>query len=145
MQFLYDDPRLLEWLALKIPYFTATEGAQAVGVVRKGELVGVVAYSNFLPPSDTWSGDVELSCAATTPRWFTRQVGEVLLGLPFRQFGVGRLTLRIARKNKRARRFVEGLGFKQEGVMRHALKRGDIILYGLTRKDWEAGKYGGRR
>lgn len=145
MQFVYDDPRLLEWLALKIPQFQPGEGCRAVGVVRGGELVGVVAYSNFLAPSEVWSGDCELSCAASHPRWFSRQVGEILLGIPFKQFGVGRLTLRVAKRNKRARRFVEGIGFKQEGVMRHALRRDDVILYGLTRRDWENGKYGGRR
>lgn len=144
MQFIYEDPRLLEWLSLKVPHFVPGEGAKAVGVVRGGKLVGVVAYSNFLAPSDHWSGDCELSCAATTAKWFSREAGEVLLGIPFKQLGVGRITVRIAKRNKRARRFVEGLGFKQEGVMRHAHKRGDVVLYGMTRKDFEESPYVGR-
>lgn len=144
MQFVYDSPKVMAWLQAQIPQFVPGEGARAVGVVRGDKLLGAVAYSNYLAPSEHWSGDVEMSCAAESPRWFSRQVGEVLLGIPFRQLRVGRISLRIAKRNKRARRFVEGLGFKQEGVMRHALARGDVVLYGMTLEDFERSNYVGR-
>lgn len=142
MKFVHNSPKVMDWLKGKIDYFEPGEGVQSVGVVAGDKLVAAIAYSNYTAPSAQWSGDCEITFAADSLRWFP-EGGPILLGLPFKQFGVGRVTLRIAKKNKRARQFVEHLGFKQEGVMRHALKRGDVVLYGMTRQDWQEAKYGG--
>ena len=143
MQFVHDSQKVADWLKSKIDYFEPGEGTRTVGVVVNAKLVAAVAYSNFMPPTEQWTGDCEMTFAADSLRWFP-EGGPILLGVPFKQFGVGRLTARIARKNKRARAFIEHLGFKQEGVMRRALRRGDVILYGMTRQDFEESKYGGR-
>lgn len=145
MNFVHDDPRIMRWLRLKIPYFEPGEGSRSIGVVYNGNLVAAIAYSNFIPPGEHWSGDCELSFAADHLRWFP-EGGPKLLGAPFVQFGVGRVSARIAKKNRRARRLAEHLGFKREGVMRRALNRpggaGDIVIYGMTRGEWEEARYG---
>ena len=52
------------------------------------------------------------------------------------------VTARVRKKDKRTRRFVEGIGFKLEGIMRRALKNDDICVYGFLRRDWENSVYG---
>ena len=48
-----------------------------------------------------------------------------------------RLTAEIAKRNKKARRFVEHVGFRLEGTLRHGWHDGadDMCIYGLTAKD----------
>ena len=136
----YDKP-LCEWLKQRVPHFYPSDGVKCVGVIRGGKLVAAVAYSGYFAGNDHWSPDVEMTAAADSPRWWSRSVGRDLLGIPFRQFGCERVTLRVRKKDKRTRRFVEGIGFKLEGIIRRALRSDDACLYGLTRRDWERGKY----
>ena len=46
-----------------------------------------------------------------------------------------RVTALVPAKNTAALRFDLHLGFKQEGVVRHALPDDDIIILGLLRED----------
>lgn len=135
------DAELSKWLRRRVPHFYPSEGVKCVGVIRNNKLVAAVAYSGFFPGNEHWSPDVEMTAAADTPRWWSRSVGADLLGIPFRQFGCERVTLRVRKKDKRTRRFVEGIGFKLEGILRRALRSDDACLYGLTKADWERGKY----
>ncbi len=136
------DAELSQWLQKRIPHFSASPETRCVGVVRGKSLVGVVAYSNFSQPGEIWAGDVEMSCAADSPRWWSREVGRAMFKIPFEQFGCERVTARVRKKDKRTRRFVEGIGFKLEGIMRRALKNDDICVYGFLRRDWENSVYG---
>ena len=135
------DAELSKWLRQRVPHFCPSDGVKCVGVIQDNKLVGAVAYSGFFPGNEHWSPDVEMTAAADTPRWWSRAVGRDLLGIPFRQFGCERITLRVRKKDRRTRRFVEGIGFKLEGILRRALRSDDACLYGLTKTDWERGKY----
>lgn len=109
----------------------------ALGVVRDGKLLGGVVYSNFN------GHDIHASYAFDSPAWASKAVLRILFGYPFNQLGVVRMTAVIGRKNKHARKMIERLGFKLEGV--HPLAadgRQDAISYGLRRDKcrWIANK-----
>lgn len=101
-----------------------------IGLVRGGYLVAGVVYNN-------WSGAGVCAHIGAVPgaRWMTREFLHAIFDYPFNQCGRRRLTALVARKNKRARKFVEHLGFRHEGVVRHALPNDDWILYGMLRDE----------
>lgn len=115
------------------------EPCQAIGVVRGTALVAGVVYHEYRPEQ----GDCEISIAAITPRWATRETISLLLAYPFRQLRCRRLTARVRSDNERAMRFDLGIGFQVEGRLRSWYAPGvDCLMLGLMREDWERGKYG---
>ena len=101
----------------------------AIGVADgKGEKIMAVAiYNNYRHHSD-----IEVSFVAATPRWATQGNIRAMLHYPFVQLGVKRLSAITTKKNKRCRKLLTGLGFKQEGVHPFAGSDGaPAITYGL--------------
>tara|TARA_R110000744_G_scaffold340607_1_gene445860 strand:- start:3386 stop:3820 length:435 start_codon:yes stop_codon:yes gene_type:complete len=100
----------------------------AIGVTTQGgdEIMAVAIYNNFR------DCDIEISFAASTPKWATRGNIRAMLSYPFVQLGVKRLSAITTKKNKRCRKLLTGLGFRQEGA--HPFAGGDgatAITYGL--------------
>jgi len=54
---------------------------------------------------------------------------------PFVQLGCRRVTGYVPAQNLEAQRFDEHLGFRREGLMRHAMEDDDVIVYGLLREE----------
>lgn len=126
---------LLAGALKRLPYAISAELAYPVAVVRDGQIAAVCVYHE-------WRGlNIEMSIAADTPRWASKQTVAFLLGFPFFEFGVRRITAMVARKNKPSRKLVEGLGFHLEGVMRDCLATDDLVIYGMTRRTWERGRW----
>lgn len=123
------DRDVADWVSDQIWGAPEFENHQAIGVLRGSELVGGVVYHNYR------EHDIELSCAATDPRWLSRGRLSVLFGYPFIQLGCLRVTAVAARSNKRARRMNERLGFKLEGCARKAWEGKDAMLYGMLREE----------
>jgi len=110
------------------PYFSA------LGVVVDGVLIGGVVYHSFRP--GRYGGDIEIAAAFANARWCRRAVIAKLCAYPFVQLGCARITARVARKNKRARRLIEFLigSPTPEGIVkRGADGKQDAVLYGMTR------------
>ena len=85
----------------------------------------VVAYRG-------WSGtDIEMFMASTGPG-FSRTFIKMALGIPFSQWGCKRVTVKIAKDNKRSLRLCERFGFVRECELRES----DLCIYGLTSKDY---------
>lgn len=115
------------------------EQSQAIGVELRGELVAGVVYHDYRPPV----GDIQLSVAASTPRWATRTIICELLAYPFEQLRCRRLTATVRGDNLRALRFDRGIGFTVEGRMRDYYGNGvDSIILGMLRDEWLTGRYG---
>ncbi len=124
-----DDFAVGEWVARRIPHVRSVREwgpFRAIGVARGDEPIAGAVFNN------SRGFDMEISFAADSPRWATRGMVRDILAYPFVQCDCTRLTAVVGKRNKRARRFVEGLGFKQEGCVRRGLDgRQDAILYGL--------------
>lgn len=124
---------LKAWVEERVVEYKSGNFTICVGIERQGKLVAVVAWDN-------WRGvSVEVTIAADSPRWATRQTIATLLSYPFLQLKCQRVTSFVRKGNKRARRLNEGLGFKLEGRMRDAGPNLEtVLLYGITRKDFVA-------
>lgn len=126
---------LMQWALARLPYAIRAEMAYPVGVVRGGEVAAVVLYHELR------GCNIEMSIVADTPRWATKQTVGFLLRYPFWSWDVRRVTALVARRNRRSRKLVRGLGFLEEGVMRDGMADDDLVIYGMTRRQWESSRW----
>ena len=133
---VYDvDRGLVDWVQSRIPHADLfPENTNAIGIAdNQRNLLAAAVYFSY---SKRWRS-MEMAFATDTPRWATRGACRVLLRYPF-DLGCERITLIVPRKNRRARRFVKGIGFTEEGVARKGFYPDDAVLYGLLRREAEA-------
>lgn len=129
-----------QWVASRIPHIQTSENLGdfvAIGVVNSdgNEIAGIV-YNNYRHTN------IELQFASEDPKWATPRTIGLLLSYPFIQLGVPRVTCICNKRNKRIRRFLEGVGFKNEGTIRETLPMPDgklenAIIYGMIRREAE--------
>jgi RimJ/RimL family protein N-acetyltransferase len=124
-----DDRNVAALVASQLPGL-ALEKFVALGVVRQNRLVGGIVYHNFR------GCDVEVVGAFEDPRWALPGSLRALFAYPFETLRCARITAIVARRNKRARRLCEGLGFRLEGVARKAIDgKQDAMIYGMLRAE----------
>lgn len=130
--------RLLgEWLESRLGYPLAGPFT-SMGVIDGDDLIAVVVFHNF----SRRRGIIELSAAAATPRWLTRQVLRAMFGYPFTQLGVHTVVLRVSERNERMLRIALRYGFKGYRIPRlRGLDEAEVILT-LTDDDWQTNGYG---
>ena len=111
-----------------------------IGDDENPRLAAVGIYHDYRPPS------VFLSLASVNPHWATKKNIQCLYSYAFTPkpvgLGVNRITALCDKRNKRSRKFIAGVGFKEEGCIRQGGGAGeDLIVYGLLRRELEvAGK-----
>lgn len=97
-----------------------------VGVIRESNLVGAVLYTNWRESA------IEMACAFDGH--LTRRDLRGLFAYPFMQLGCYTVLSIVERRNDRARKFNERLGFKHLGVIESGVSKGnDSIMYSMTR------------
>lgn len=130
---IFDPERCTKWAEEKLgmKFYMST----SMGVERNGELVAVCVYHRYNQVN------MEVSFATTTPRWASRQnISSILWKYPFEQMKVKRLTAITTTDNDHARKFLEWLGFVQEGIHPDFFPHGDAVSYGLVRYNAERWK-----
>lgn len=124
---------MAEWAARIIKQDPFTPPYMCLGFSHGGKMAAVVVVHEYRPPN------CFVSIASVNPRFATRKNLRVIADWVFGQLKCTRMTGLVDRKNKRARRFDEGIGFRLEGVLRKALPGGgDLCVYGLLPEDFEA-------
>lgn len=117
-----------QWVAERIPHVAHVDALgkfAALAVVDDaGEIVAGCVYHNYVPAY----GVCDITFAADTPRWATRQNIATMLGVPFLQYGCQRVTCVTPAANKAAIRFLTGLGFVKEGAHVGAFGHGQTAL-----------------
>ena len=106
---------------------------QCMGFSVDGELACVVVAYHYTRPNILWA------FASDNPRWATKGNIAAALQWVFVQLKCDRVTSMVLKSNKRSRKFQEGIGFKVEGKMRRATRKGDLMVYGLLKEDYEQG------
>ena len=152
---LASDPAVTRWFSWG-PY---TEVAQPEAYIaanarkrERGELLDFLIDHREHGPIGV-TGLSELSRRnrhATVGSWFGRDFwgsganGEskaLIAALAFEQLGFDRLTAWANSRNGRSQVALERAGFRREGVLRswhrHGDERHDVVVFGLTREDWE--------
>lgn len=114
--------------------------AQCLAVIdNDDEIAGIVAFFNFRWPS------VEVGFFCDDFRWALNRDGIIeVLSYPFIQLKCRRLTALVEKKNTIARKMVQRLGFVEEGKLRKAGPKGDILVYGLLPDELKLRKYCGK-
>lgn len=122
-----EDERIARWVHGQIPHMpTGFAGMKALGVVDHDfRILGGVVYHEYR------GNDIQISCASVSRRWLCRKFLYAMFFYPFTTLGCDRVTSCVPAKNMHTRRFIEGLGFKQEGIMRRGFIEDDCVIYGL--------------
>lgn len=102
-----------------------------IGFAVDNELLCVFVAFQYAKPN------VTMAFASTSPRWATKGNIAYLGRWLFDSLDCQRITAIIEKKNKRSRKFCEGVGFRHEGKLRKAKPDGDVIIYGLLKEDHE--------
>jgi RimJ/RimL family protein N-acetyltransferase len=122
------DEMVAAMVAARIPH-VSFDRYTALGVVRRGRLIGGVVYHDYV------GHDVQASYAFDSPGWALPGTLRALFDYPFNQLGCRRMTAIMGRKNKKARRMAEGLGFKLEGVHPKGMDgQQDVMSYGMLKE-----------
>lgn len=127
----HENFQLLTWAAHQLKQ-DVLQNARAIAVVKDNQIAGVVVLHDWSPPN------IFLSWAATSPKWFSRQLILHIYNWAYVQLKCKRITGLVEKNNKRAREIDERLGMKMEGVLRKAAPSGrDMIVYGLLKEEAE--------
>lgn len=112
----------------------------ALGVVRGQMLLGGVVFHNFRPDE----GLIEESGAFSRADWIRPSTLRHLFSYPFTQLGCANLITITGRKNVKARKMNEFLGFRLVGIIHR--KNEDAALYEMPRKNcrWLKDKANGK-
>ena len=122
------------WVAVRSPDPLVREHGfgpcSAIGVKEGERLIAGVVYHEYRGHS------IQLSMASERPTWCNRRTLKVLLGYPFKQLHVSRITACTAVSNSRLRSLVARLGFRLEGTIRQGLDgKQDLLIYGMLRSE----------
>jgi RimJ/RimL family protein N-acetyltransferase len=100
----------------------------------QNDFVGGCAISGWR--QGQYGNDCEISCAAETSMAFRPHVFKAVFGYVFVQLKCVRLTCVTTKRNKRARTFIERIGFELEGNVRLGYDgKRDALIYGLLAAD----------
>lgn len=112
--------------------------AVAFGVLDAHDrIVAGVVYHSYDPDCRS----IEVSCAASSRMWAKRAIVSAILRYAFVEASCQRVTAVTPRKATSPRRFLEALGFKREGSIRHGFGDDNAIVYGLLDVEWRAGRF----
>lgn len=110
----------------------------ALGVAnRKMEIIAGLVFHNWEPEA----GIIEVSGAATDPRWMTRRVMNVALGYAFDDAGCQMVVARQSLENKAPRRAWKALGAQEIIIPRMRGRDEDGLLITLTDDAWRSSRF----
>ncbi|CAB4139856.1 hypothetical protein UFOVP353_59 [uncultured Caudovirales phage] len=122
-----------KWTEERIPHVTDFGPCAALGVVSGDKVLAGVVFHDYQPDFKT----IQLSMAADSPRWATRNIIKELLSYPFFQLGVEKVWTSTPHTNERAIKFNKGIGFKQEAVLAKHFGDRHAVVCRIFKKDYE--------
>jgi RimJ/RimL family protein N-acetyltransferase len=124
------DKQIAEYVQRRIPG-SGFGDCSAIGIIRKNKLVGGIVFHDYQPGFK----NITVSLAFDTPNAISPDVLCSIAAYVFKQQDCVRLNALVARKNKRSRKWVEGVGFKLEGCARKGYLKDDLMIYGMLRNE----------
>jgi RimJ/RimL family protein N-acetyltransferase len=140
------DQNVAKWVALKIPALGGADGnifgpCAAIGVVdSSGRPLAGIVFHDYQERFRT----IQMSFAAESPRWATRNMVRQLLAYAFVQLKCQKVWCAIEHTNERALRVAQGLKFKKEGIMARQFGKSHAVLFRMFHEDYRR-HYGGKR
>lgn len=121
-------PDVYDFVKVKLEQESDWENYQTIGWEVNGSVTAGVVFTDY-------TGANIVANIAANPGIYMRDFICGVFRYAFIQLGCRRVTALCAAKNEKAHEFVEFLGFKREGYMRHGLEDDDIVLYGILKED----------
>lgn len=115
------DEAMAAWCARRIPHVGAAGfgPCRAIGIASSAEpdarMLAACVFHDYQPAFAT----CQISFAAASPRWASRETIRGLLAVPFDQYGCNKVWVAIPHDGKRALRFCLGIGMVREATLRH--------------------------
>jgi len=109
---------------------------KSIGVTDGDELIAGVLYHNWNPEA----GVIEMSCAASNPRWLQRNVLHRIFEYPFDEIGCQMVVMRVSHRNKHMKRIFRALDFNEYLIPRLRGRDEDEIIFTLTVEAWKTNK-----
>jgi RimJ/RimL family protein N-acetyltransferase len=124
------DKQIAEYVQRRIPGSHFND-CTAIGIIRNNKLVGGIVFHDY----QSGFKNITVSLAFDTPKAISPDVLCSIAAYVFKQLDCIRLNALVARKNKRSRKWVEGVGFKLEGCARKGYLKDDLMIYGMLRNE----------
>ena len=141
---LYDQDEIVaQFVAALIPHCRRRGfgKCKAIGVLDEdGRLIGGMVYSNWDPDA----GTIEMSGAATDPRWLTQRTLWALFSYPFIGCGCQMVLMRVQDDNERLLRQLAVFGFAFVKQRRMFGRDRDGVIASLTEEEWVENKFSER-
>lgn len=133
MKILYGaDADISKWVAERIPHVTDFGPCAALGVVTDRLIAGIV-FHDYQPECKT----IQLSMAADSPTWASKEIIKELLSYPFNQLGVQKVWTATPHTNERAIKVNKKIGFKQEAVLARHFGDRHAVICRMFKRDYE--------
>jgi len=138
-------PTFLQWMRERIGgdigEFDAKECRTIAHVLihddKPAEILAVVAFNRWSPFA--CEGNI---ASDGTKRWFSREFAFTVYDFVFRHANKTRFNFTVSVDNKEAIQMHESLGHEYVAKLADAFgENEDALIYGLTRKQWQAGKW----
>jgi RimJ/RimL family protein N-acetyltransferase len=126
------DALVSEMVKSRIPHMRGQDWGPytALGVVRRGKLVGGVVYHGYR------GFDIQISAAFDQAGWALPGTLRALCAYPFLELEVERVSVLTGRKNKKARKLLCDLGFRFVGVAKRGLDGiQDAFIFEILREN----------
>src|SRR6185436_1598447 len=140
LEYVYENSEAVAWaVARMIPHCRARGfgKCKAIGVLENGRLIGGIVYNQWNPEA----GTIEITAAAITPRWLTRETIRRMYEYPFEQCKVQMITQRTPADNVRLLEQLARGGYFFISHPRLFGRDRDGVIACLTRETWEASKF----
>lgn len=124
---------LAEWLSVQLGHATPPRDPyRCMGVFDGKDLVAALIFENYRPSWDS----IEVSGAAVTPRWLTRQVISEIADFIFAKLGCQAAVMRCDADNGHVARILTAIGFESVLLPRVRGRHSDERVFILTDDGW---------
>jgi len=138
---------IIDWVNERLPEQDDFRDSFAVAVIDETwKILAGAIFSNYSENNVFLSGAIDDKSVGKVTRG---HLSDMMAAAFKRPLDCLRITALVSPTNKRSKRFVTGLGFQQEGILRDYMgKDTETLVFGLTKTEFEEGRYGrqqGRR
>lgn len=128
------DAEVAAWVAGHPPFDPARGfgNCRAIGWADGERLVAGTVFNNYDPAA----GLIELSTAAESPRWLSRQTLRTMFGYVFDQLGCQLAVMRVSERNERMCAIARRFGFVGHHIPRLRGRDEGEFVFTLTEETW---------
>lgn len=107
------------------------DNCSAIGIIKNNKLIAGVVYSDYQPTIS-----IDMSIASVDKTWCNRHNLKALFKYPFIDLSVKRVQALCSANEGKTMKFLEKLGFTQEGLHREAhYAGGDTASFGMLKSE----------